>query len=78
MQQQLGLTELETLPIISNVLLIFKKNYINAYISCLYTVSPLFLGYSSQLIQSVYRPDGGPASKNDHNTFLNVSKEHVN
>ncbi len=49
-------------------LLICKKNDINAYISRLYTVSPLSLGYSNQLIQSVSRPDGGPAPRNNHNT----------
>ncbi len=43
-----------------------------------YAVSPLYLGYSNQLIQSVSRPDGGPAPRNDHNTSLNVSRDHVN
>ncbi len=40
-------------------LLICKKNDISAYIICIYSVSPLFLGYRNQLIQSVSRPDGG-------------------
>ncbi len=40
-------------------LLICKKNDIRAYIICIYSVSPLSLGYRNQLIQSVSRPDGG-------------------